>query len=146
MEHNVCPNSHKMKKQNCEILIKYFAWKNYLGQLTKGSNYLEGSYPWVIIRGTIIQAPIVRRQLSWVWGEIIRVAIVRGSINLEGNFPGGKLSSGKLSGSKYPGAFIRGVIIRRAIALEPKQYSILFIVSLRIMRINNCLPYPKVSK
>ena len=66
-----------MKTHFCERLIKYFAWKNYLGQSAGGnclgSNYLEGNYPGVIILGAIIQAPIVRGNFSGtiVWGAIV---------------------------------------------------------------------------
>ena len=68
-----------MFAQTCSKCIKYFAWKNFLVQLT-GSNYLEGnhlegSYLGLIIRGTIIQASVVRVAIlmeAIVWGAITR--------------------------------------------------------------------------
>ena len=81
------------------LSIKYFAWKNYLGQLSEsnclGGNYLEGNYPRVITRGTIIQSPIVRGEFCWMKlsggsyaGTIIWWAIVRGTIILGDYCPG----------------------------------------------------------
>ena len=67
VEH-ICWNYSKWR--NTFLWKTFFAWKNYLGQPTEAivwgrGNYLEGNYLWVIIRGTIIQAPIVREQLFW---------------------------------------------------------------------------------
>ena len=80
----------KWKHIFCERLIKYFAWKNYLGQSTGGnclgSNYLEGNYPGVIIRGAIIQTPIVRRQFFWrplSWGQLSARQLSWGAIVLK---------------------------------------------------------------
>ena len=64
--------------QTCSKCIKYFAWKNFLGQLTGSNclegNHLEGIYLGWIIRGTIIQALVVRVAIlleAIVWGAII---------------------------------------------------------------------------
>ena len=65
------------------MFIKYFAWKNYLAELTGGN---PGGIIWrVIIWGTVIQAPIVG---EYFWLE----AIVWGQFSL------GQLSRGQLSG------------------------------------------------
>ena len=105
-----CPCS-KWKHIFCERLIKYFAWKNYLEQSTGcnclGSNYLEGNYPGVIIRGSIILVPIVRGQ--FFWGSLPGGQLSRG------DYPGGQLSKVQLSWR----AVIRGEIIQGAIVLEP---------------------------
>ena len=89
----------KWKHIFCEWLIKYFAWKNYLGHSTGGnylgSNYLEGNYPGVTIRGgrAIIHTPNVRGQFFW-----------------------GSLSGGQLFGSQlYCGVLVGEVIVRWAI-------------------------------
>ena len=70
----------KMKTHSCEKLIKYFAWKNYLGQSTGGncleSNYVEVNYPGVITRDQFFWGSLLGGQLSW--GAIVRGAIVLG--------------------------------------------------------------------
>ena len=68
----------------CKRLIKYFTWKNYLGQLTEG-NCLRSNYPGVINQETIIQAPIIWRQLSW------------------GNYPGGNCPGAIIQWGNCPG-------------------------------------------
>ena len=84
-------NTHK--KIFClKELSRAISWDNCLG-----SNYLEGNWPGVIIRGAIIQVPIVRgqffwRPLSWMQlsgRQLSRRKIVRGAIVLGSNCPGG---------------------------------------------------------
>ena len=78
---------------------------------------MEGNYPRVITRGTIIQSPIVRGEFCWMKlsggsyaGTIIWWAIVRGTIILGDYCPGGNCVGNNHPGGYYPGA----------IALEPK--------------------------
>ena len=64
---NKCMKEMLLLNIFCESLIKYFAWKNYLGQSTGGNCLGRGGITWrVIIQGTIIQVPIVRGQFFWV--------------------------------------------------------------------------------
>ena len=93
-----------MFSQICSKCVKYFAWKNYLGQLTEGDclgvNYLQSNYPGVIIWRIIIQVPISRAAIlleAIVWGAINRGVIIQESI-------------------------VQGLIIRGAIVLEPWNY------------------------
>ena len=70
------------------MFVKYFAWKNYLAELTGGNpggDYLEGNYQGVIIWGTVIQTPIVG---EYFWLEAI----------VWGQFSWGQLSRRQLSG------------------------------------------------
>ena len=75
-----------MKTHFCERLVKYFAWKNYLGQSAGGNclvnirgkypggNYPGANCPGAVFRGAIVWGAIIRRQLSWgeiVWGAIV---------------------------------------------------------------------------
>ena len=87
LERNVLGQNEEIffEKDLSNILFERIIW-----QLSGGS-YLEGSYPGVIIRGTIIQAPIVWGQFFWdhclaailSWG-----AIVVGCNCPGGNYPG----------------------------------------------------------
>ena len=111
------------------LLIKYFTWKNYLGQSTwgncLGASYLEDNYPGVIIRGTIIQTTIVRGQFFWrpfsgaiIWGgqlsggnysggELPPRQFSWGTI-ARGQFSWGPLSGGQLSGEQLPQGQLSG--------------------------------------
>ena len=90
----------------CDRLIKYFAWKNYLGQSTGGnclgSNYLEGNYPGVIVWGQLS-----RRQLS---GGNFSGGYCLGCNYPEGNYPGRQLSWGAFvrGGNCSGGNYLRG--------------------------------------
>ena len=111
------------------LLIKYFTWKNYLGQSTwgncLGASYLEDNYPGVIIRGTIIQTTIVRGQFFWrpfsgaiIWGGNYPGAIILGGelpprqftwgAIARGQFSWGPLSGGQLSGEQLPQGQLSG--------------------------------------
>ena len=101
--------------KKCSCLLKYFAWKNYLGQSTwgncLGASYLENNYPGVIIRGTIIQTAIVRGEFFWrlfsgaiIWGGNYPGAIILGGNCLGGNFPGGQLPGANFIGDHCPGS------------------------------------------
>ena len=99
----------------CKRLIKYFAWKNYLGQSTRGNwggSYLDGNYPGVIIRGTIIQTPIVRGQFFW-WPflrAIIWEAIILGTIAWGQWFWGSTVRGAIVLRAIFRGAIIRGQV------------------------------------
>ena len=120
--------SLKSRKFFGERLMKYFAWKNYLGQLA-GGNFL-GKIIWrVTIWGLIIRVdnyPVANwPEGSFPWGNCL-VAIIRGTIMLGvvvwgrgGQFFLGQLSGGQLFEGSSPGVIVRGIIIWWAIALEP---------------------------
>ena len=62
---------------------------------------MEGNYAGIIIRGTIIQAPIVRKAIlleAIVWGQLSEWGQLSG-----GNYPGENCWWGN-----YPGAIVKG--------------------------------------
>ena len=101
---------HKMKTRFCERLIKYFAWKNYLGQSAGGSC--------LGIREAIIQAPNVRGNFS---GGHCLGSFIRGAIILGGNCPGDNCPETAIVWETIiPGEIVRREIVRRGIVLKPK--------------------------
>ena len=98
--------SLKSRKFFGERLMKYFAWKNYLGQLA-GGNFL-GKIIWrVTIWGLIIRVdnyPVANwPEGSFPWGNCL-MAIIRGTIML------GVVVWGR-GGAIFPGAIVWGAII-----------------------------------
>ena len=83
----------------CERLKKYFAWKNYLGQLT-GYDCLGAIIWWVTIWEVIIWWQLSRHQFSegqFSWGDCLGNNYW-GAIIWGGNCPGG----GNYLGGNYP--------------------------------------------
>ena len=135
----------KWKHIFCERFIKYFAWKNYLGQSTGGNclgvNFLEGNYPGVIIQGgQLFRCQLFGSNFSGghcLGGNCPGGAIVRGQFSGESNCPEGNYPRGNYPGSIYPGgnsscSIDESIIVKREIRYFRCLNKYLFSLIIRI--------------
>ena len=80
-----------MKKYFSEKDLSNILFERIIWQLSGGS-CLEGNYPGVIIRGTIIQVSIFRGQ--FFWDHCLGAILSWGAIVVGGNCPGGNYPGG----------------------------------------------------